>query len=93
MEKTRRLIKIDGTVVVLEEAHSLSRLKNLIGADSLAVVDLHNGMTMVVDDIGVLKRLPRNHEATRLYHGICKPGTTNSIVGDVAVVPNSDFGQ
>lgn len=29
---------------------------------------------------------PENLEATKLYHGVCIPGTTHKIVGDVAIV-------
>ncbi len=29
---------------------------------------------------------PENREATKLYHGVCIPGTTHKIVGDVAIV-------
>ena len=34
---------------------------------------------------------PVNAEATRLYHAVCVPGTTHEIVGDVVIVPDSDF--
>lgn len=34
---------------------------------------------------------PVNPEATKLYHGICKPGVTHEIVGDVAIVRDADF--
>ena len=34
---------------------------------------------------------PVNAEATRLYHAVCLPGTTHEIVGDVVIVPDSDF--
>jgi hypothetical protein len=36
-------------------------------------------------------RKPINRAATELYHGICVPGTTHQIVGDVAVVLDEDF--
>lgn len=36
-------------------------------------------------------RKPVNAEATRLYHSICKPGSTHQIVGDVAIVLDADF--
>jgi len=32
-----------------------------------------------------------NQEATALYHSVCRPGTTHQIVGDVALVRDSDF--
>lgn len=38
-------------------------------------------------------RKPVNAEATRLYHLNCRPGTTHQIVGDVAIVPDDDFGD
>lgn len=36
-------------------------------------------------------RKPVNEEATKLYHGVCIPGTTHQIVGDVAIVKDEDF--
>lgn len=35
--------------------------------------------------------LPLNQEATRLYLDNCRPETEHQIVGDVVVVPDSDF--
>lgn len=35
--------------------------------------------------------LPVNHEATKLYHRICVPGTKHEIVGDVAIAFDEDF--
>lgn len=32
-----------------------------------------------------------NVEATKLYHAICKPGTTHQIVGDVVLAHDNDF--
>lgn len=34
---------------------------------------------------------PINAEATRLYHAICRPGTTQEIAGDVVLVHDEDF--
>lgn len=39
----------------------------------------------------VRAKRPVNEAATRLYHGICKPGTTHQIVGDVAIAWDRDF--
>lgn len=36
-------------------------------------------------------RKPVNPAATKLYHAICRPGTTHEIVGDVAIVNDADF--
>jgi len=48
---------------------------------------------MIVDDAGHQKGLPVNAAATALYHARCLPGTTHQIVGDVVIVPDSDFGS
>ncbi len=56
----------------------------------------HN--TMVVETPGHIEvistghRKPVNEKATALYHLNCRPGTTHKIVGDVAIVPDADFG-
>lgn len=34
---------------------------------------------------------PVNEEATKLYHQCCEPGVTHQIVGDVAIVNDSDW--
>lgn len=39
----------------------------------------------------VRARKPVNAEATKLYHRICKPGTTHQIVGDVALVIDEEI--
>lgn len=36
-------------------------------------------------------RKPVNKKATALYHGVCRPGTTHQIVGDVAIVWDKDM--
>jgi hypothetical protein len=36
-------------------------------------------------------RKPINVKATAIYHGVCIPGTTHQIVGDVAIVNDRDF--
>jgi hypothetical protein len=36
---------------------------------------------------------PVNGEATKLYHAVCQAGTTHEIVGDVALVNDSDFAR
>lgn len=38
-------------------------------------------------------RKPVNPKATALYHGICRPGTTHAIVGDVAIVVDAEWGD
>lgn len=79
-----------------------------IGAQFLDTVNLRDGRVMLVDDNGyetrceprefgvelvpVLARKPLNPAATRIYHAVCRPGTTHQIVGDVAIVLDKDCG-
>jgi hypothetical protein len=35
---------------------------------------------------------PVNDKATQLYWSVCVPGTTHQIVGDVAIIADSDLG-
>ena len=72
--------------------------KQLIGAQAIDTVVLtrKEGMAdevMLVDDQGHWKKLPENEEATRLYHGVCRPGTTHQIRGDVVIVHDADLGE
>jgi hypothetical protein len=36
-------------------------------------------------------RKPINAEATKIYHTVCRPGTTHQIAGDVAICRDKDF--
>lgn len=65
--------------------------RRMIGADTVDVVDLRDGRVMLIDDLGHQKQLHSNAEATKLYHSVCRPGTTHQIVGDVAVCWDEDF--
>lgn len=47
--------------------------------------------TIIHDLVTTKARKPVNVEATKLYHAVCVPGTTHQIVGDVAIVNDSDF--
>lgn len=44
-----------------------------------------------VEFIPTVPRKPFNPEATKLYHSVCRPGTTHQIVGDVAIAWDRDF--
>ena len=56
------------------------------------VVDKRTVFDDLVADNGHARRLPRNAEATKLYHSVCRPGVMlTSIVGDVAIVRDADF--
>jgi hypothetical protein len=39
----------------------------------------------------VKARKPINAQATKLYHAVCRPGTTHQIAGDVAICWDKDF--
>ncbi len=69
----------------VEIEHSREIAKH-IGADVCDTVNLRDGRFMYVDDLGHQRRRPVNAKATALYHGVCIPGTTHQIVGDVAIV-------
>jgi len=89
----RKLIKTDGTEILLEGLHSTAEIAKLIGADQgMDTVRLDAGMVMFLDDIGHAKGLAINPKATALYLARCRPGTTHTIRGDVAIVPDRDFG-
>lgn len=61
-------------------------IEELIGAKALDTFRLRDGRVVYVDDLGHQSKRPVNKKATELYHGICRPGTTHVIVGDVAVI-------
>lgn len=90
----RKIITTSGQEIPLSRPHTTAEIRQLIGArDGLDTVRLADGLVMLVDDLGHLAGLPRNEKATALYLGRCRPGTTHYIVGDVAIVPDADFGR
>jgi hypothetical protein len=96
-DRTRRIIRADGSVEQLDERLTMAEIRRRLGAQTLDTVQLrHLGrpvVVMIVDDSGHQKGLPLNAQATDLYLANCQPGTTHMIRGDVAVVPDSDFGS
>jgi hypothetical protein len=90
----RRVIRADGLIEIIDAAKTVKEIAALIGAQDsgLDTVNLRNGMVMLVDDLGYDKNLEPNATATALYHKVCVPGTTHLILGDVAIVPDADFG-
>lgn len=75
----------------VHRASAITEIRKHIGATCLDTVNLRNGMVMMVDDTGFVDKKPVNPEATKLYHGVCKPGTTHPICGDVAIARDADF--
>lgn len=89
----RYLIPANGAPIVeIDRPIGVREICALLGADTLDTVNLRQGgRVMFVDDAGHEKALPYNAEATRLYHSICKPGTTHFIAGDAIVTLDEDF--
>ena len=84
-----KVIRVSGEVELksaLDESQVGSRVRELIGADCCDLVNLRDGNFMYLDDEGYSKGLPVNAEATKLYHAVCKAGTTHQILGDVVIV-------
>lgn len=52
-----------------------------------------DGYAFVTERRATRARKPVNAKATALYHGVCVPGTTHAIVGDVAIVRDADFSE
>jgi hypothetical protein len=66
-------------------------IRALIGATYAEIVNLRDGWLMILDEDGYARRRADNPTATALYHGICRPGTTHRIVGDVAICRDTDI--
>jgi hypothetical protein len=94
---TITVIRVDGTeeqhVLKLDpDDYILGAVHKIINCDCVDVVQLRaRKQVMLVDDNGYAKQLPVNPKATALYHAVCRPGTINPIVGDVALVEEGDF--
>lgn len=84
--------------VEIQSGEALTEIsKRFMGGALLDTVDLRDGRVMLVDDMGVSKRLPVNEPASKYYRSICKPeavaaGLCN-IYGTAVVVWDDDFGQ
>jgi hypothetical protein len=83
----------DGRRQELDRKHSFKELYPLVGHDLFEPINLRDGHYMLVDESAYLrKEQPKpNFEATRLYHGICHPGTTHLILGTVVICPEEDL--
>jgi hypothetical protein len=87
------IIRTDGREERLQM--SFEDIEKAIDARGMDSVNLRDGRVMLVDDMGhVIEPLrPVNRKATALYHGVCVPGTTHQIVGDVAIVVDAEVGS
>lgn len=92
MKPIRKLIRADGAETELHGPHAIQDVCQMIGADALDTVSLSDRVhVMLVDDQGVLKNLPVNPAATRLYQAA--RGIPHQIRGDVVIVPDSDYAR
>jgi Domain of unknown function (DUF3846) len=88
----RCLIFTEREPVHFDERVTLNAIKNMIRAEIVDSVLLADGVhVMIVDDNGHEKGLPLNPQATALYWERCGGRNDHFIVGDVVVVPDSDF--
>lgn len=88
----RKLIKTDGTETDLPAKVSRQEIVKLIGAETLDSFMLKDRKHVaLVDDLGHLKGLPFNKKATAMYWERCGGEVDHVVVGDVVVVPDSDF--
>jgi hypothetical protein len=91
MNHTRMIIRANGTVEPIEGPMTPEQVNDALDDAIPFTVDLRDGRVMMGDDNAHPKRLPINEQATKLYHSVCKPGTTHVIRGDVVVTLDSDF--
>ena len=88
------IIHANGAREHREYAHGpglIDWVAGLIEAEVLDTVNLRDGRVMLVDDLGHSKGAALNPEATKLYHSVCRPGTTHQIRGAVVVALDRDF--
>jgi Domain of unknown function (DUF3846) len=92
MNTLRCLFYATGQRVDFPEPLTMADIRDLIGAQTTDQVVLVDGRhVMIVDDQGHAKGLPLNETGTRLYWERCGGEVDHYIVGDVVVVPDSDF--
>jgi hypothetical protein len=97
---TWRVVRTNGTIELRDTKPTTALALTAIGADTPDTVNLRHDSqgkrsdtVMLVDDTGHQRGRPFNMIATQLYHRRCVPGTTHTIVGDVALVNDNDFGD
>jgi hypothetical protein len=87
----RKIIHTDGTELTLYSVLSITEIANLLGADSLYIVDLCDNIhIMLFDDEAYTRPLPINITANALYKKKY-PTKDYTIRGDVVIIPNRDL--
>ena len=97
-------IKAHGASKRLEACHRIAGCKTFdtvnLKDGRIMMVDDDGWETNTVDHgnghIEIVPIAPKNGktinpEATKIYHSICRPGTTHQIVGDVVIALDEDF--
>lgn len=90
------VIRTNGEETLHQERPSIANINRAINCDCADTVILTRDgrepeLVMMVDDTGMIDGRPVNAKATQFYHSVCRPGTTYSIHGDVAIVHDGDF--
>lgn len=86
-----RIVRVNGTILLIHETPTLNEIRREVGADVLDVVSLGGATVMLLDDQGVAKDLPDNEVATRLMRNRFGEGYPHTIRGDVVIVNDDDF--
>ena len=89
----REILKADGTTAPLPTPTTIADINKALEEAIPFTLCLPDGLVMMGDDNGIAKGLPVNEAATKLYHSVCRPGTTNKVYSDVVVVFDADFGD
>lgn len=89
-----RLIRSDETEedVYLIASNWVKELEPLIDSNCFDVVNLRNGIVMIVDDDGILKQKPINWKASMIYWITGHPNSWH-VFGDVAIMRDRDLGD
>ena len=88
-----RVIRVSGSEELITDKPSIEKLHVAMGCDccDTVILDRNQMIVMLVDDNGRSDGKPINRKATALYHSVCRPGTIDTIHGDVAIVNDEDF--
>lgn len=88
-----KIVRTDGAEIMHSERPHMKTILADIGAQvaDVVILDSRTHQIMLCDDEGILKNRPVNAKATKLYHSVCRPGTTHQIHGDIALVNDLDF--
>jgi hypothetical protein len=87
---TRKIIRTDGSETILDGICSITEIADMLGADSVNIIDLDDGNVMLFDDAAYFTNLPVNVKATDI-HKLVNPHKKMTIKGDVVIIPSRDL--